>query len=109
MFPSVCAGICIALWIATMLIAIIGCNAAYRNGVRDGVGFLRDPQNPTCLEAGRLLEREGLMDWLKHERANRSVVVTAPFPDYVAYDPKTPPPGAKRDSGGWCSKAYLGD
>jgi hypothetical protein len=58
----------ITVYACTLLICVCACLANYRAGVRDGIGYLRDPQDLRYKDAGDLIDAEGLAAWLKQER-----------------------------------------
>lgn len=58
----------ITVYAITLMICICACLANYRAGVRDGIGYLRDPQDHRYKDAGDLIDAEGLANWLRIER-----------------------------------------
>lgn len=44
-------------------VALAGMRAAYRNGVTDGYGFAREPENPGYADAGRYLTERMSHRW----------------------------------------------
>lgn len=40
------AGLLLAVLLGMSILAVVGCMAAYRNGVHDGYGYARDPRHP---------------------------------------------------------------
>lgn len=58
------------------IIATLGCIASYRNGVNDGYGFSREPNNPGYQKAGRYLRKYAAHRWpeLNRDRGERRSV-----------------------------------
>jgi hypothetical protein len=57
--------------IVLVVVAIFATGAAYRNGVADGYGYSREPNNPGYKKAGWLLKKYSAHRWpeLKGEAA----------------------------------------
>lgn len=81
----VCA-IALTAYAITLMICICACLANYRAGVRDGIGYLRDPQDQRYANAGDLIESEGLAAWLKQERCDHVFSCTKGLPHHPSKD-----------------------
>ena len=76
MTVSQIALIAVFAYVLTLLIAVSACLSNYCAGVRDAIGYLKDPSDIRYGDAGDLIESEGLDHWLKQERLSRSLSET---------------------------------
>ena len=53
----------VVLMVLILVVAAVGMNAAYRNGVCDGYGYAKEPRNPGYAFAGRYLKRHMAQRW----------------------------------------------
>ena len=53
----------IGMTLLTLVFSVLSANSAYWNGVNDGYGFSREPNNPGYQKAGRILRRIASHRW----------------------------------------------
>lgn len=63
----------LGLWIGLLFVtgmAVLGVNAAYRNGVTDGYGYSKEPTCPGYAKAGRFLRESMSHRWSELKEKN---------------------------------------